>query len=68
MSYVGTRTAARQLDAPIYLLYDLLRRDRLTPPAKTEGGDYLWSPEDIERARQALSQRRRRRQETAHES
>jgi hypothetical protein len=36
-----------------------LRNGRFTPPHKDPSGDYLWFPEDLERAREGLGRDRR---------
>jgi hypothetical protein len=64
MSFFGTR-AARRLGVPAHQLHSLLRSDQLGPPLKSESGDYLWTCQDVERARQALAQRHRPRREPA---
>jgi predicted DNA-binding transcriptional regulator AlpA len=46
-------------------LYSLLRTRRLPLPAKDAAGDFDWSKEDIENARQAFAKRRRPRESAA---
>jgi len=58
---VKTRTAARQLGCAYFQLIYLINIDRLEPPNKDESGDYVWMPEDIDRARTALTEWREKR-------
>jgi hypothetical protein len=60
MPFRKTPIAARELGVPYYTLIGLLRSGRIPPPVKDSSGDYLWSTEDIERARQALRRPRQR--------
>jgi hypothetical protein len=46
--------AAQQIGCGYYRLMSLIRDGRLTPPSKDSSGDYIWGPEDVERARFAL--------------
>ena len=55
-----TPQAARQLNIPVYVLTGLFRYGKMNPPGKDSSGDYFWTPEDLERARQALARGRRR--------
>jgi hypothetical protein len=41
----------------------LIRFAKIDPPGRDTSGDYLWFPEDLERARQALATNRQRRHE-----
>ena len=45
-------SAAREAGISYACLISLIRSGRLTPPARDESGDFIWTPEDIERARQ----------------
>ena len=56
--FVKTPVAAKQLDIPYSRLISLLRHGKLAAPTKDSSGDYLWTNEDLERARQALASRR----------
>jgi hypothetical protein len=40
-------------------LMSLVRWEYIPAPAKDSSGDYVWLPEDVERARHALADRRR---------
>jgi hypothetical protein len=55
-----TPEAARALGVPYWRLSDAIRRGALTPPQKDSSGDYVWGPDDIERARAALAIDRRK--------
>jgi hypothetical protein len=57
MAFLKTPAAADLLGVGYWRLIGLLRSKRLAPPQKDSSGDYLWTPEDIERARQALAGR-----------
>jgi hypothetical protein len=61
MPYLKTMGVAAKLEVTCYRLYELLRNRKLAPPSKDSSGDYIWLPEDVERARQALASGRRRR-------
>lgn len=60
--------AAKELGISFYRLHGLLRARRITPPQKDSSGDYLWTDEDLERARKALAENDRKRQRTTAES
>ena len=62
---IKTMLAVRALDTTYHRLIGLLRFNKLNPPPeKDSSGDYIWSQEDLERARKALTvDRRRGRQE-----
>jgi hypothetical protein len=49
------------LGVPYYQLFDLLRSRQISAPQKDSSGDYVWTESDVERARQALASRQRRR-------
>jgi hypothetical protein len=54
MSFLKSRAVAQALGVPYHRLFELLRSGKLTPPAKDSSGDYVWTSEDVERARLAL--------------
>jgi hypothetical protein len=57
--FLKTPQAARTLGVSYHRLMGLVRFNRISPlPAKDISGDYLWSPADLERAREALRPRR----------
>jgi DNA-binding transcriptional MerR regulator len=60
MAFLKSRVVADQLGISYYNLFELIRSKRLTPPEKDSSGDYVWTPADIERAREALAWRGRR--------
>jgi hypothetical protein len=55
-----TPIAAKQLGVPVHRLATLIRFEKITPPSKDSSGDYVWTAEDIERARAAMAQGRSR--------
>jgi hypothetical protein len=57
--YLKSTAVARQLNVPYHRLFGLIRGGKLEPPLKDSSGDYVWLPEDLERARQALAAGRR---------
>jgi hypothetical protein len=59
--YLKTTAAARALGVPYHALYALLRDNKLPPPARDSSGDFCWTPENLELARQVLRTRRGRR-------
>jgi predicted site-specific integrase-resolvase len=59
MTVLKSRAVAERLGVPYYVLFNLLRNGRLSPPSKDSSGDYVWTEEDVERARAALLARRR---------
>jgi hypothetical protein len=62
-SYLKTRKtsgAAAVLGEPARVLSELIRHGRIPRPARDDSGDYIWTEEDIERARIALAARRKR--------
>jgi hypothetical protein len=58
-----TIQAVKYLNTTYHKLIGLLRYDKIPLPAKDCSGDYIWSPDDLERARQALDAMRRPRAE-----
>jgi hypothetical protein len=60
-----TPRAARVLGITHPHLLSLIRDGRMDPPGRDQSNHYLWSPSDIERARQALKTDRRRKQTKA---
>jgi hypothetical protein len=63
MPYLKSRAVADQLGVPYWRLFDLIRSRRLVAPDKDSSGDYVWTSDDVERARQALAATRRPRAE-----
>jgi hypothetical protein len=60
-----TIEALRHLNTTYHRLVGLLRFNKIPLPAKDCSGDYIWSPDDLERARQVLDAMRRPRAEEA---
>jgi hypothetical protein len=60
MNYRKTPVAARELGVPYWCLIGLLRYGKIDPPARDSSGDYLWSDDDLARARQVIEERRRK--------
>jgi len=60
MTDLKTTIAARELGISYSRLMSLLRADKFPSPHKDSSGDYLWSQQDLEEAKQALSIDRRR--------
>lgn len=55
MAGKSTAQVCKDLGAPYWRVYDLIRRGLLPEPARVGGtGAYAWMPEDVERARVAL--------------
>jgi len=52
--------AADELGISYYRLIGLLRSRKLPPPSKDSSGDYIWTDDDMDNARQALRLGRRR--------
>jgi hypothetical protein len=50
-----TAAVARQLGKPYWRLWYLISSGKIPAPARDDSGDYIWSAQDIERARQALA-------------
>jgi hypothetical protein len=55
-----TRQVTRTLGVPDYRLQFLIRSGKIPSPIKDCSGDFVWTAEDIERARAALRVDRRR--------
>jgi DNA-binding transcriptional MerR regulator len=51
---IKTKDAARQLGCKYHQLIYAINTGRLTPPSKDSSGDYIWTIDDIERAKTAL--------------
>jgi hypothetical protein len=60
LTYLKTPAVSGLLGVSYWQITSLLRTRTITPPAKDSSGDYVWTEEDVERARQALAARRRR--------
>jgi DNA-binding transcriptional MerR regulator len=60
-TYLKSSVVARQLGVAYSRLFALIREGKLVPPAKDSSGDYVWTEQDVEAARQALASRGRRR-------
>jgi hypothetical protein len=55
-----TPAVARELGISYQTLRNLLRRDQINPhPQRDSSLDFIWFPEDIERARVAVATRRK---------
>ena len=63
MAFFKTPAVADLIGVSYYRLIGLLRSRRLAPPQKDTSGDYVWSDGDLERARQALAAKNRRKPE-----
>jgi DNA-binding transcriptional MerR regulator len=57
--FFKSREVAKRLGITYRVLFEMLRRGRLDPPAKDSSGDYVWTEADVERAQAALASRRR---------
>jgi hypothetical protein len=58
---LASDAAADRLGVPYYMLFQLIRARRITPPPRDSSGRYLWFADDIERAGRAIREDRRRR-------
>lgn len=54
MTICKTPVAARELGISYHRLFGMLRSAKLTPPQKDSSGDYIWTEDDMEAARQIL--------------
>jgi hypothetical protein len=61
MPCLKSRAVADQLGISYYNLFELIRSKHLVPPEKDSSGDYVWTTVDVERARQAIQARQKRR-------
>jgi hypothetical protein len=52
--YLKTPAVARLLGVPYWRLWSLIRWELIEAPAKDSSGDYVWLPDDVERAQKAL--------------
>jgi hypothetical protein len=57
-----TGEAVRRLGCAYWQLIGALRGGKLQPPAKDSAGQFVWTEEDLERARKALATDRRRKE------
>jgi hypothetical protein len=55
--FLKTPRAASELLTTYHRLMGLIRFGKILPPLKDSSGDYVWTSEDLERARQALALR-----------
>lgn len=67
MTYRKTPVAARELGISYHQLIGLIRYGVIEPPGRDSSGDYLWDEAGLQRARQALAARKRKRGEIVHE-
>ena len=61
MKLLKTAAAAKELGVEYFGLFNLIRFGKLRPPAKDTSGDYIWSSADLDRVRQVLAAKRKRR-------
>lgn len=54
-----TPAAAQAIPTTYLGLINLIRYGKIPRPPKDSSGDYVWSDEDLERARQAIKARRK---------
>jgi hypothetical protein len=59
---IKTRQVAEVLGTPAYQLMNLMVRNRIARPSKDCSGNYWWTPQEVEAARQALATPYARRQ------
>jgi hypothetical protein len=59
--YWKTPGAAAELGENYTRIINLIRFQKMDPPEKDSSGDYVWTEQDLERARAALARGRRRR-------
>lgn len=55
MPYRKTPVAARELGTTYHRLIGLIRFSKMVPPERDSSGDYVWTDDDMARARQALA-------------
>jgi hypothetical protein len=60
MNFRKTPVAARELGVAYWRLIGLLRYGKIDPPARDSSGDYIWTDEDLSRARRAFDRQRRK--------
>ena len=54
--YSKTQAVVRQLGVAYHRLLSAMRNGKINPlPSKDISGHYAWTPDDVERARQALA-------------
>jgi hypothetical protein len=63
MTYRKTTAAARELGISYTRLIGLMRYGKITPPERDTSGDYVWTDDDLARARRALTATRRKKGE-----
>jgi hypothetical protein len=56
--YRKTLPAARELGCGYHELYNLIRHSRIAPPMRDSSGHFIWTDSDMDRVRQALTQKR----------
>jgi hypothetical protein len=57
-----TPAAADELGWTYHQLISLIRFRHMDPPARDSSGDYVWTDDDLRRAREARHARQRRRE------
>jgi hypothetical protein len=65
MHHRKTPIAARELGVSYHRLINLVRFGKIVPPLRDTSGDYLWTDDDLGRARAALATVRRPKQQGA---
>jgi hypothetical protein len=54
LPYLKTQAAVLELGTTYHRLIGLIRFRKIAPPGRDSSGDYVWTSEDLERARLAL--------------
>jgi hypothetical protein len=61
MQLLKSSVVAELLGVGYHHLFGLIRSRKLAPPGKDSSGDYVWTPADVDRAREVLLARAKRR-------
>ena len=64
MTFFKTPVAAERAGTNYHHLMSLIRCKRIRTPAKDSSGDYVWTQQDIEAAREVIEQRNSRKSQT----
>lgn len=59
--YRKTTIVARELNTTYHRVIGLIRFNKIPPPERDSSGDFIWTAEDVERAREALQAQANRR-------
>jgi hypothetical protein len=61
LKFRKTSSVAKLLGVQYWILFDLIRGNKIPSPAKDESGDFVWLEKDLNRAKLILDERQSKR-------